>query len=208
VDDAGGRLGQQSHDRQGGEGFSASGFADQRHRLAGAHREAQPVDGLHRAAAREQSGAQVAHIEGSGHHRSRSLGLRASLSPSPIRLRQSTVTMMATPGMAQMYQELRMSWRPSPISRPQLARFGSPSPRNDTADSNRMAPATTSEDSTITGGRALGRISPTMMRPLPMPMARQACTNSRPRKAKNSARGMPANEVQITKTKQNTRQQQ
>ena len=91
-----------------------------------------------------------------------------------------------------------MSWRPSPTRRPQLARLGSPSPRNDTADSNRMAPATTSEDSTITGGRALGRISPTMMRPLPMPMARQACTNSRSRRAKNSARVMRAIEVQLT----------
>ena len=106
--------------------------------------------------------------------------------------------MMATPGMAQMYQELRISCRPSPTSRPQLATLGSPNPRNDTADSNRMAPATTSEESTITGGSALGSISPAMILKSPMPMARQACTNSRSRKARNSARVMRAIGVQLT----------
>ena len=106
--------------------------------------------------------------------------------------------MIAMPGMAQMYQELRMSCRPSPTSRPQLATLGSPRPRNETADSNRMAPATTSEDNTITGGRALGRISEMMMRRSLMPMDRQACTNSRSRSDRNSARVMRAIGVQLT----------
>src|SRR5215218_1222752 len=200
TDDARRRVGQQAHDRERRQRLAAARFAHQRHRLAGADLERQAVDRLHLTAAREQRGAEILYIEGRGqlHQRSRSFGLSASFSPSPIRLRQSTVTMMATPGMAQMYQELRMSWRPSPTSRPQLATLGSPRPKNDTADSNRMAPATTSEERTITGGRALGRISPTMMRPLPMPMARQACTNSRSRRAKNSARVMRAIEVQLT----------
>ncbi len=91
-----------------------------------------------------------------------------------------------------------MSWRPSPTSRPQLTTLGSPRPRKDTADSNRMAPATTSDDSTITGGRALGRISVTMIFKSPMPMERQACTNSRSRSARNSARVMRAIGVQLT----------
>src|SRR5258707_11047762 len=106
--------------------------------------------------------------------------------------------MIAAPGTAQMYQELRIRVRPSPISRPQLETLGSPRPRNDTADSNSTAPAMTSEDSTMTGGSALGRISPNMMRRFPMPMERQAWTNSRPRSDMNSARDNRAIGGQVT----------
>jgi hypothetical protein len=106
--------------------------------------------------------------------------------------------MMATPGTAQMYQALRIRVRPSPIRPPQLETLGSPRPRNDTADSNSTAPAITSEDSTMTGGSALGRISPNMMRRLPMPMERQAWTNSRSRSDMNSARVNRAIGVQVT----------
>src|SRR5258705_6244049 len=50
----------------------------------------------------------------------------------------------------------------------------------------------------MTGGSALGRISPNMMRRLPMPMERQAWTNSRSRSDMNSARVNLAIGVQVT----------
>ena len=56
-----------------------------------------------------------------------------------------------------------MTDRPEPIKNPQVIKFGSPSPRNDSALSNKIAVATISDASTMIGESALGRISPSTM---------------------------------------------
>src|SRR5262245_5598367 len=121
-------------------------------------------------------------------YRSRSFGLSASLSPSPIRLSASTVSRIATPGMAVRYHSVRSISRPAPIIEPQLITLASPRPRKASADSVRMAVATMIDAVTMIGAAALGRIWRKIMRQSPMPTARQACTNSRCRSAMNSAR--------------------
>src|SRR5262245_37547771 len=71
---------------------------------------------------------------------------------------------------------------------PQLTMLGSPRPRNDRADSTRIAVATITDDIRTIGGMALGRICVTMILELLMPMATQASTNSCCRNLRNSAR--------------------
>ena len=63
------------------------------------------------------------------------------------------------PGMIERNGAARSTARPSAIMPPQVTRFGSPRPRKESAASIRMAPATITEHSASTGGRALGRIS-------------------------------------------------
>ena len=52
----------------------------------------------------------------------------------------------------------RRKLRPAPIMNPQLIMFGSPRPRNDNADSIRIAVATISEPVTMIDDRAFGRM--------------------------------------------------
>ena len=72
--------------------------------------------------------------------------------------------------------------------KPQLITFGSPSPRNASADSMRIAVATMSEPVTMIGERVFGRISRKMIRRSFIPSTTHACTNSRFRIAMNSPR--------------------
>ena len=92
------------------------------------------------------------------------------------------------PGIATRYQAVRKSERPMPTMLPQEMAFGSPSPRNDRADSVRMAEATMMEALTTMGAMALGRICVKMMRASLMPMRRHDATNSASRSFRNSAR--------------------
>lgn len=81
-----------------------------------------------------------------------------------------------------------MSSRPAPIMEPQETTLGSPRPMKESAASIRMAEATITEEVTIRGGSALGRISRKMMRACPKPRLRAAMTKSFSRRARNSAR--------------------
>jgi hypothetical protein len=65
---------------------------------------------------------------------------------------------------------------------------GTPMPRNDSADSARMAEATLKDAVTSTGASAFGRMWRNMTAALDMPRARAATTKSRPRSLKNSLR--------------------
>ncbi len=64
-----------------------------------------------------------------------SRGLRTSLSVSPTRFRASTTSTMAMPGKKLIHQAWRSTVRAAPIMKPQLMRFGSPSPRKLRSDS-------------------------------------------------------------------------
>src|SRR5262249_56145671 len=89
-----------------------------------------------------QRDAEVLDREERFAHRSRSLGLSASLRPSPTRLIARTVSRIATPGTVTSHQASRRKARPAPIWKPQLIRSGAPRPRNESADSMRIALAT------------------------------------------------------------------
>src|SRR5207249_10477639 len=111
-------------------------------------------------------GALVEHgVQSPAVYRLRRRGFRVSLSPSPSRLMASTVRRMAIPGIVQSHHALRRKVRPAPIMKPQLMVFGSPSPRNDSADSMRIAVATMREPVTMIGERQLGRRWRKKMRP-------------------------------------------
>ena len=88
----------------------------------------------------------------------------------------------------QTYHALRSTSRPAPMIVPQLITFGSPSPRKARPASVRIAVATISEPVTMIGAAAFGRQWRTMIRKSPMPIASHACTNSRPRRLRNSPR--------------------
>src|SRR5580698_5875288 len=180
-----GRRRQQPHDCERGGGFAASRLTHQRQHLVLMHGEAQVV---HRVLGAEAHGEPVDLEE--GFHRERSLkrGLRASFSPSPSRFSASTVTTSAPPGRAVRYHAVRSISRPSPIMLPQLTRFGSPMPRNYSADSIRIAVATMTEVVTMMGGSAFGSISRQMMRACPKPRLRAAITKSLCPRERNSAR--------------------
>src|ERR1700746_354394 len=116
---------------------------------------------------REDGGGDLAH-------RLFSLGLSASLRPWPTSDTASTVTRIATPGMAETYHCTRSTSRPSPIRLPQEATLGSERCRNASALSSRIATAITTLAYTITGGSALGRISPRISCRSFMPSVRPA----------------------------------
>ena len=86
-----------------------------------------------------------------------------SFNPSPTRLIPKTVIRIAIPGIAQSHQAVRRNSLPEPIMNPQLMTFGSPRPRNASADSIRIAVAVISEAVTSIGERTFGRISRKIM---------------------------------------------
>ena len=108
---------QQAHQRQGRGGFTAAGFTHQRQCLAGLQGETQVFDGIGVVVAH----AQTAYVQQAHGIYRRRRGLRASLRPSPRRLRASTTKMIASPGRAVRYQPLAICSRPLPSMAPQLA---------------------------------------------------------------------------------------
>ena len=95
-------------------------------------------------------------------------GSRMSRSPSPRRLRPSTVKKMARPGNTDSHGAARIWSRASDSMLPQLGKGGRmPRPRNDSAASARMAPPMPSVAITISGPRMLGRTWVNMMRRSP-----------------------------------------
>ena len=108
---------QQAHQGQGRGGFTAAGLTHQRQCLAGLQGETQVFDGIGVVVAH----AQTAYVQQAHGIYRRRRGLRASLRPSPRRLRASTTKMMASPGRAVRYQPLAICSRPLPSMAPQLA---------------------------------------------------------------------------------------
>src|SRR5690606_9884347 len=185
---------QQLHDGQRGGGLAAARLAHQRDRLALPNREIQVLHRVETPLRTAEIDVQSAHFQQRSvclfrlcayvgdyraldhrlcadlrHYIPLSRGLKASLSPSPTRFSAMTVRMMKMPGSAVRYQAVRNCSRPSPIMLPHDTTLGSPIPRKDRPDSIRMALATMTEVVTMTGGRALGRISWKMMRALLKP---------------------------------------
>src|SRR5471032_7170 len=176
---------QQLHDRERGSGLAATRFTDEREHLVLMHGETQVV---HCMLGAEAHGEPIDFQYWFHHERSERRGLRASLRPSPSRFSASTVSTSAPPGKAVRYHAVRSISRPSPIMLPQLTTFGSPMPRNDSADSMRMAVATITEVVTMMGGSAFGSISRQIMRAWPKPRLRAAITKSLCTSERNSAR--------------------
>src|SRR5471032_668809 len=181
------RRRQESHDGGGGDRLAGAAFAHDAEDLAGLEIEAYILDRIGTVGALGQRDGEVADRE-QAHRWRASRGFMASLSPSPTRLSASTVRKMASPGNTLIHQAMRITLRPAPIMKPQDIRLGSPSPRNDRPLSSRMALATIRLASTMMGESALGRISRKMIAVRERPSTSAACTNSRERSDRNSAR--------------------
>src|SRR5829696_5645373 len=121
---------------------------------------------------------------------------RAFASPSPARLTARTVAVTARPGATITWGAVRRTERPSAIRAPQLARFGSPNPKNDRAASARMAPATITEASAMMGPSAFGSTTSTATASGERPSRREASTKGRSRKDSTWARTTRAGPVQ------------
>jgi hypothetical protein len=98
----------QAHQALAERGFTAGGFADQPQDLPAADVKAHRIDGAHVTGA-----GVILHVEIADgkkiigcHQRSLNLGLRISISPSPIMVKANTITMMAMPGKVISHQEL------------------------------------------------------------------------------------------------------
>src|SRR4029077_20624838 len=100
--------------------------------------------------------------------------------PSPRRLMPSTSTNSATPGMTITQGLKNMYSLASAIIRPHDGSGGgTPSPRNDSAASSRMASATSSVATTTRWLAMLGSTSPLTMRKREQPAHQAAATKSR-----------------------------
>ena len=119
--DADMRFGQQTHHRIGRQRLARAGFAHETDDLAG-------------FTTRSKCSKRMGPVEPLGSEMRRSsicrMGSRsfllprvqgASFRPSPIRLKDRTVSRIATPGMTVQYQSERSTARPWPIMLPQLA---------------------------------------------------------------------------------------
>src|SRR5690606_6157927 len=170
------RLTDRPHDRHGGDGFTAAAFADERHHFAPVDGQIKVIDGLYRPVHGRQLGAEPGQFEllRCSAHLPLNLGFNASFKPSPTRLREITVSMIATPGMIVRYCAWLSASRPAPMIVPHVITLGSERPRNERPASVRMAVAIMKELITITGGIAAGRIWVRMIRPSPIPTVRAA----------------------------------
>src|SRR5690606_4357827 len=119
--------------------------------------------------------AHAARRPGAGPVHGRCFGSSASLSPSPMTLKASTVTVMARPEKTASHGLLKMLLTPERIMLPQLGVGGcTPRPRKLKLASVRMAVAIHKVDMTEMGPRMLGMMWRRMMRASLTPMARHA----------------------------------
>src|SRR6185437_14621067 len=187
-------VGEQPHHRARSHRLAGARLPDQAQNLVAMQLEAHVAHGMAAIRALGKVDGEAADLEdglGLAHahaHSCRRRGLSASLSPSPIRLMASTVSRIAAPGIAQSQGARCRNSRPAPTMKPQLMRFGSLRPRNESDDSVRMAVATMSEPVTITDERRFGRMCTKITRASLIPMPMHASTNSRLRIAMNSPR--------------------
>src|SRR6185503_11936328 len=108
ADGLAGGFGDEADNREAGDRLTAAGLADEAEGLALADVEGDAVDGLGDAAAGGEVGPQAADAEErcSGRHSWRNLGSRRTRSQSPRRFTASTVSMMVTPGMTAIHEEV------------------------------------------------------------------------------------------------------
>src|SRR5262249_50019336 len=164
-----------------GHRFPRSGFADDAHRLLPLHVEADIAQDLAPADAHPQ----VANAQdGVGHClllasiMVRCLGSSTSRSPSPTRLNASTMTKIAAPGNTAIHYAIVTKPCESKIIRPSDGCGGwMPSPRNDSAASDKIANASDSDVCTISGPEIFGTIWRARIYASPVPMARDIWTN-------------------------------
>src|SRR5262245_15457865 len=191
-------LGQQAQDGFGHHRLARTGLTDDAKDFPTQHLERDAIDRMRPIGPAGQGHGEVLDGEDGVAHRSRSLGLSASLRPSPTRLIASTVSRMATPGTVTSHQASRRKARPAPIWKPQLIRSGAPRPRKDSADSIRIALATSNEPVTISGDKAFGSTWPTRIGMSRWPATMAACTNSRALMVSTSPRTTLAMGGQLT----------
>jgi hypothetical protein len=112
-------------------------------------------------------------------------------------LYESTVIRIAKPGYSVIHHAISMESLPSFRILPQVAYGGwTPSPRNDSPDSVRMAAGMPRVIATRTGAMALGRMWRNTTRSALAPTDSDQMTNSRSRSVKNSARTRRATPIQ------------
>src|SRR5262249_33685770 len=102
--DADVRRGQQSQDRFGQYRFARARFSNDAQDFLGQDLERDTVNSEWPISPRRERYAEVFNREDRVAHRSRSLGLSASLRPSPTRLIARTVRRIATPGTVTSHQ--------------------------------------------------------------------------------------------------------
>src|SRR6478735_5430702 len=127
---------------------------------------------------------QVAHTQHGIAHRLllasimvRCLGSSTSRSPSPTRLKASTMTKIAAPGNTAIHHAIVTNPCESKIIRPSDGCGGwMPNPRNVSAASDRIANASDSDVCTIRGPAMFGTIWRPRMYRLPAPIARDIWT--------------------------------
>src|SRR5215475_748671 len=146
ADDAPGRVGYETHDRERTDALAAAGLADDRQRLAALDVEGYVVDGAKQAGIGEEDRLQALHVKdvavgGCCAHQLRCLGSRMSRRASPNRLVPNTARLMAMPGKITSHGAVRTySAADSDSMRPQDGcGSGTPSPRKARADSTRIA---------------------------------------------------------------------
>src|SRR6185312_16675174 len=162
---------QKTHHRARQHRLAGARFTDHAEDLVTREDQARVRNGLRPVGPRRKVDGQVPDVEDRVLHQSlRSRGFSASLRPSPTRLIASTVTRIATPGIAQSHHARCRKSRAAPTMNPQLITFGSERPRNDSADSVRIAVATSSDPVTMIHDTQLGRIWRTMTRTSLMPI--------------------------------------
>ena len=130
-------LRQQPHHGIRHHRLAGAGLADHADDLVGVERQRHVLQRVRPVGARRQPHAQALERQ-DGAHRPFSLGFSASFSPWPTSETASTVTRIATPGMAETYHCTRSTSRPSPIRLPHEATFGSESLRKASALSSRI----------------------------------------------------------------------
>src|SRR5690606_22304563 len=158
-------------------------------RLARFERERDAVYRAGHALVGVEVGPEVLHLE--QRHQLLSRGSSASRSPSPTRLKASTVTTIARPGNVASHHAPNSTSLPSATILPhEGAGSGTPSPRNESPASSTIVLPMPSVAATMTGASTLGTRCRRMMRGPLMPSARAASMNSRSRRLSTSPRTM------------------
>ena len=105
LDHLAGRVGDEPHERHGGDGLAGAGLADDADGLAAVEREAHAVDGLdHPGVGEEVRGEVLDGEEAFGHAYSLSLGSVASRRPLPNEMKPKTVVTSARLGNSSHHQ--------------------------------------------------------------------------------------------------------
>src|SRR6185503_17643266 len=159
---------QQSHHGEGGQRLAATRFADDAERLAALDMQRDAAYRMQRSGRKRNLDLEVADFEQRA--QLRFSGAWRSRMPSPSMLTASTSTESAMPGITITQGSNSRCWRPSAIIRPQEGSGGcTPSPRNDSAASSRIACATSNVATTIRLLITLGSTSVRMIRGVDAP---------------------------------------